>query len=81
MLCVELAAHAKTAGPALFEQLLTLGQGFAASRGVVRFLEHPGFPVDIRHNAKIGREILAVWAQARVPAPLSVPVSAPQVSQ
>ncbi len=81
VLCVELAAHAKTAGPALFEQLLTLGQGFAASRGVVRFLEHPGFPVDIRHNAKIGREILAVWAQARVPAPLSVPVSAPQVSQ
>ena len=23
---------------------------------------HPKFPVDIRHNAKIGREKLAVWA-------------------
>jgi acyl-CoA synthetase (AMP-forming)/AMP-acid ligase II len=26
------------------------------------FLVHPGFPVDIRHNAKIFREKLAVWA-------------------
>ncbi|MGW5313810.1 fatty acid CoA ligase family protein [Nocardia thailandica] len=28
------------------------------------FLPHPGFPVDIRHNAKIGREELALWAAA-----------------
>jgi hypothetical protein len=26
------------------------------------FLCHPRFPVDIRHNAKIGREKLAAWA-------------------
>ena len=26
-------------------------------------LPHPGFPVDIRHNAKINREILKLWAQ------------------
>jgi len=26
------------------------------------FLVHPAFPVDIRHNAKIFREKLAVWA-------------------
>ena len=32
--------------------------------GIEHFLRHPGFPVDIRHNAKIGREKLAVWAQA-----------------
>jgi hypothetical protein len=25
-------------------------------------LFHPGFPVDIRHNSKIGREELAEWA-------------------
>jgi acyl-CoA synthetase (AMP-forming)/AMP-acid ligase II len=30
------------------------------------FLRHPGFPVDIRHNAKIGREKLAEWAKARL---------------
>ena len=30
------------------------------------FLRHPGFPVDIRHNAKIGREQLAEWAKAQL---------------
>ena len=30
------------------------------------FLRHPKFPVDIRHNAKIGREKLAVWAATRL---------------
>ncbi len=31
------------------------------------FLLHPGFPVDIRHNAKINREQLAQWAQKNSP--------------
>ena len=30
--------------------------------GIVHFLRHAAFPVDIRHNAKIGREKLAAWA-------------------
>jgi len=30
------------------------------------FLIHPSFPVDIRHNAKIFREKLAVWAATRI---------------
>ncbi len=30
------------------------------------FLFHPGFPVDIRHNAKIFREKLAIWAQGKI---------------
>ena len=30
------------------------------------FLFHPSLPVDIRHNAKINREILAVWASKRL---------------
>ncbi len=29
-------------------------------------LFHPGFPVDIRHNAKIGREKLALWATGKI---------------
>ncbi len=32
------------------------------------FLIHPSFPVDIRHNAKIFREKLAVWAAKQVQA-------------
>jgi acyl-CoA synthetase (AMP-forming)/AMP-acid ligase II len=30
------------------------------------FLIHPSMPVDIRHNAKIFREKLAIWAQSRL---------------
>jgi acyl-CoA synthetase (AMP-forming)/AMP-acid ligase II len=30
------------------------------------FLFHPSFPVDVRHNAKINREYLAVWAAHRL---------------
>jgi hypothetical protein len=29
-------------------------------------LIHPRFPVDVRHNAKIFREKLAVWAAEQV---------------
>jgi hypothetical protein len=50
----------------LFSQLRELGASVAGTRGIDRFLTHPGFPVDIRHNAKIGREKLAIWAQARL---------------
>ena len=33
------------------------------TRAIIKtFLFHPAFPVDIRHNAKIFREKLAVWA-------------------
>ena len=34
---------------------------------VEAFLFHPGFPVDVRHNAKIHRGELKRWAEARFP--------------
>lgn len=40
-------------------------QAFAHTRGIAHVLFHPRFPVDIRHNAKIGREKLATWAATR----------------
>ncbi|MEN1957026.1 olefin beta-lactone synthetase [Luteimonas changyuni] len=63
LLCVELqpgidrAEHARIAG-----ELRHLGEGFVHTAHVDAFAFHPAFPVDIRHNAKIGREKLAVWA-------------------
>lgn len=36
------------------------------TREIGHFLVHPQFPVDIRHNAKIFREKLAVWAEKQV---------------
>ncbi|MBL0313628.1 MAG: AMP-binding protein [Holophagaceae bacterium] len=49
----------------LYEALKAMGANFAHTRGITHFMVHPGFPVDIRHNAKIGREKLAVWVQGK----------------
>jgi acyl-CoA synthetase (AMP-forming)/AMP-acid ligase II len=63
VLCVELRdgfgrdQHARIA-----QELRHLGEGFVHTAKVRAFLFHPRFPVDIRHNAKIGREKLATWA-------------------
>ncbi len=47
----------------LFRELGELGRRYEHTRAIARFLIHPAFPVDIRHNAKIFREKLAVWAE------------------
>jgi len=46
--------------------LLQLAQAHSITREVRTVLFHPGFPVDIRHNSKIGREELAVWAAKKM---------------
>ena len=70
VLCIELDADSKAYGPlsepALFAELKTIGAPYPHTRNIAHFLIHPGFPVDIRHNAKIGREILTLWAQAKL---------------
>ena len=47
----------------LTAELLALGQADPHTRLIHAVLYHPSFPVDIRHNAKIFREKLAVWAE------------------
>jgi acyl-coenzyme A synthetase/AMP-(fatty) acid ligase len=67
VLCVELdAGVTATARERIEAELLNLGARCPQSALVQRMLFHPGFPVDIRHNAKIGREALAQWAAARL---------------
>lgn len=46
----------------LFAELQQLAEANTMTAQVSTFLVHPSFPVDIRHNAKIFREQLAVWA-------------------
>jgi hypothetical protein len=38
------------------------------TESIEAILIHPSFPVDIRHNSKIFRERLAVWAAAELTA-------------
>ncbi len=65
VLCVETEGGV-SGDDALTAELLEIGAKHEHTRGVRDVLYHPGFPVDIRHNAKIGREKLAVWAAERV---------------
>jgi len=51
---------------ALVAELRRLGAARPHTAGIEAFLFHPGFPVDCRHNAKIRREELAVWAAGRI---------------
>jgi len=44
------------------DEILRLGEGFVHTARVRTVMFHPKLPVDIRHNAKIGREQLAAWA-------------------
>jgi acyl-CoA synthetase (AMP-forming)/AMP-acid ligase II len=68
VLCVE---PDRDTGPlsqdALRRELLALGAGHDGTRAIRTLLFHKGFPVDIRHNAKIFRERLAAWAARRLP--------------
>jgi len=63
VLCVELREGVRRDQRArIAQELRHLGEGFVHAAKVQAFLFHPKFPVDIRHNAKIGREKLALWA-------------------
>ena len=64
VLCVELSDGVRISEwPRIEDELRHLGESFVHTAKVEFFLRYPkAFPVDIRHNAKIGREKLAVWA-------------------
>jgi acyl-CoA synthetase (AMP-forming)/AMP-acid ligase II len=62
VLCVEADAEKPHAPELLRGELLALGAAHEHTRGIRTVLFHKSFPVDTRHNAKIFREKLAVWA-------------------
>ncbi|PKN11649.1 MAG: peptide synthase [Deltaproteobacteria bacterium HGW-Deltaproteobacteria-4] len=64
VLCVELEKGIDPAQQgAIAAELRVLGQQHSQTRSIATILFHPAFPVDIRHNAKIFREKLAIWAE------------------
>ena len=70
LLCIELHKNveikSKKSQQYLFDELKKIGAAHQQSRSITYFLIHPDFPVDVRHNAKIFREKLAVWAQKQI---------------
>ncbi|MBS0204280.1 MAG: AMP-binding protein [Planctomycetes bacterium] len=67
VLCVEReSAHRRDPTESLTRELKELGARFEQTRPIQTFLYHDAFPVDIRHNSKIFREKLAVWAEEQM---------------
>ena len=65
VLCYELQPGVGVDRARVEADLRAIGARHPHTARIARFLPHPGFPVDIRHNAKIGRETLAAWAAAQ----------------
>ena len=67
VICIQLEhgdTHRDTT--TLRDELLEMAATDPLTRDITTVLFHPAFPVDARHNSKINRETLAVWATARV---------------
>jgi olefin beta-lactone synthetase len=63
VLCVEFSERI----PRGFQDMLRRdAESHEHTRTITTFLVHHGFPVDIRHNSKIFREKLAVWADKKL---------------
>ncbi len=68
VLIVELAGGGTDHDERLIRELRELARAHTLTAMIDTFLVHPAFPVDIRHNAKIFREKLALWAAEKIPA-------------
>ena len=67
VLCVEAEKEGKHIDKAkLKSELLDWASAHPMTGAIKTILFHPGFPVDFRHNAKIIREELAVWAKNKL---------------
>ncbi|KAA9130862.1 AMP-binding protein [Marinihelvus fidelis] len=70
VLCVEPRQPGRVKDEAfageLRQALLDIASERDSTRAIATVLFHPGFPVDIRHNSKIGRETLATWAAGQL---------------
>jgi acyl-CoA synthetase (AMP-forming)/AMP-acid ligase II len=67
VLCVEREAeYRRGSTTVLTEELKELGAKHDLTRAIQTILYHDAFPVDIRHNSKIFREKLAIWAARKL---------------
>ncbi len=67
VLCAELDEDSKGVDKETMKrELLELGASKPHTRDIKTILFHNSFPVDIRHNAKIYRDRLAVWAAKKL---------------
>ncbi len=66
VICIELEKGVNASQEELRVELLALAATHPHTSSISTILFHPAFPVDIRHNAKIFREKLAIWAEKQL---------------
>ena len=69
VICIELKKkvfRSRGAREKIKKELLELAAGNPLTEKIRNVLFHKSFPVDIRHNSKIFREQLAVWAEKEI---------------
>lgn len=66
VLCVEMEGETRKSQQDIKKELIEIGSENPKTSMIKEVLFHPGFPVDIRHNAKILRGRLAQWAQEKL---------------
>lgn len=66
VICIEPERAIKIDKEKLEKELLAIAEKHELTRNIKTILFHKSFPVDIRHNSKIFREKLAVWAEDRI---------------
>ena len=67
VICIELEPKSTNRNAQdIKNELLALAQTFENTKSIRHLIFHKSFPVDIRHNSKIFREELAVWAEKKI---------------
>ena len=81
VIIVELEPDAAVDKVQLARTLIGMSKKNARTERIERLLFHPGFPVDVRHNAKIHRGELARWAAQQTPIRITLPSAEPQLQR
>ncbi len=66
VVCIELEKNNRIDKKKILSDLLALARKNEMTKDLDTILFHKSFPVDIRHNSKIFREKLAVWAENQI---------------
>ncbi len=66
VMCIELSKTIKKNRAILLRELQDIAKENEMTKDIKLFLFHKSFPVDIRHNSKIFREKLAIWAEKKI---------------
>ncbi|MCP4761286.1 MAG: AMP-binding protein [archaeon] len=67
VICIELEKESSSKNKLeILREISEMAKKNDITKDIETYMFHKSFPVDIRHNAKISREILALWAEKKI---------------